>query len=284
LAERINLNAQFVKQNVCIWVGVIIMAIVLILPGVYSPGSPWVQAQEVLPQDENACLLCHENIFDNLAEYRHKPFLEKNCCQCHGFQFENIFHKISFQSLAPENIYYFRLKRFSSESQSIHVSQEYSFDPPIQGGTVINFPDSNGLSQLELVTDRWDPSSATLTWQTASPEYCLIEWDIHDSFAQAACAHSENPNYLKGIGITACYQSQCHPKDSLGVSHPVNILPSDSIKEKMVKAHLPTGQNGLLICLTCHVPHTGPEKNLGQKAVSEDLCVVCHPKGIYNPE
>ena len=284
MADRINLNAQFARYKGSLRLFLVTGALLTGFLAFYFIGSPWAQAQDVLPQDEKGCFSCHETIFDNLAEYTHKPFLDKNCCQCHRFQFENINHRITFQSLAPENSYYFRLKGFRPESQSIHVSQKYSFEPPLQGGALIHFSDSDGFNQLELVTDQWDPSSATLTWQTPSPEYCLIEWDIQDTFTQAVCVHSENPHYLKDIGITACYQSQCHPKSCLGVSHPVNILPSDSIKENMVKAHLPTGEKGLLLCITCHVPHTGNEKNLGQKAVSEDLCVVCHPKEIYNPE
>ncbi|MGA1874192.1 MAG: cytochrome c3 family protein [bacterium] len=248
--------------------------------------SAHIQAQ-ISSSPEDFCLMCHEETLAHLPRYIHKPFAEKKCPQCHQFQLkEGLHHRFTFPSLTPGNTWYFRLKGYTMDNSSFHISQVYSLIPPSQGGVAITFQDSNGFEQPELVTDRWNASQATLEWKTELPEYCLIEWDLEDSFPKAISAHTkpvpENFDPMAEIGITACYQ--CHPKSSLGISHPVHVLPSEKIRKKMKEANLPTGKDGLLLCVTCHLPHAGDEKYLGQKAVSEELCVACHSKEIYNPQ
>ncbi|MEW5800837.1 MAG: cytochrome c3 family protein [bacterium] len=154
----------------------------------------------------------------------------------------------------------------------------------------MSFPDSGGFSQIELTSNTQDPSSAIVTWKTETADYCMLEWsetqnswkEPKDPMAEAKTAHAENSILSAEIGINACYQ--CHLKETLGVSHPVNVVPSQKVREKMRTADLPTGKNGLLLCITCHFPHASSKSYLGRRAVSEELCLACHPKEIYNPK
>ncbi len=247
--------------------------------GIFLSTLPVTQAQDSSPD----CLSCHDDILSNSFKFVHKPFAEEKCHSCHRFQFLQIIrHRYTFYSLISENNYSFRLKGFEPGKIGSHISEVYAFLPPTQGGVDISFPPSKGFSQVELMTESWNASTAHLEWQTQIPEYCLIEWSTENLGQNASCFHAKSPYSLVDFGITACYE--CHPKNSLGISHPVNIVPSAKVKEKMEKSNLPTGKDGLLLCITCHLPHAGDYQHLGQKVVSEGLCIACHPKEIYNPE
>lgn len=78
------------------------------------------------------------------------------------------------------------------------------------------------------------------------------------------------------IGIDVCYK--CHPKENLGISHPVGIYPSSKIRVPEV---LPTGIEGRLLCITCHSAHGSDEEYIGRKPVSAQLCVACHGIDYY---
>lgn len=271
----LNQRPQFLSKAICKFLGFFLMISL-------GFSQQMAMAQEVsFPAD--GCLLCHEAIFDHLPEYVHRPFEEEKCLFCHKYQFmEMTNYKYAFHSLVPENTYYFRLRGCIPEQALIHVSQIYSFVPPSTGGEAIGFPNSSGYTHLELLADLWNPSTANLSWQIDTPEYCLIESASEETLSHAEPIHIENTEYLREIGITVCYR--CHPKSTLGVTHPVDIIPSVEIKERMKKSNLPTGYNGLLLCITCHLPHASREKYLGQRVVAEELCVACHPKEIYNPK
>ncbi|MGA1839422.1 MAG: cytochrome c3 family protein [bacterium] len=78
------------------------------------------------------------------------------------------------------------------------------------------------------------------------------------------------------IGIGVCYK--CHPKEKLGISHPVGIYPSGKIRVPDV---LPTGTEGRLLCITCHSAHGSDEEYIGRKPVSAQLCIACHGRDYY---
>ncbi len=286
--KEVSTVPKYQKKLILLMMVVLISAFFLIC----QPGNS--SAQGSVSQDHK-CLSCHHGILDHLPKYVHKPFAEEKCYHCHQFQFPaQRNHRFNFNNLAPENTYYFRIKEFTdeaadlteSENQALFVSDIYSFVPPTLGGVAINFSDSEDISRMELSTSGWNTSTAFLSWGTQREGYCIVEFDIIDSLTQAKAGHATNDRandaYLKEIGITACYQ--CHPKEDLGISHPVNIYPSEKVREKMGKADLPTGKNGLLLCITCHLPHASDKKYLGQRLVAEELCVACHPKEIYNQE
>lgn len=258
-----------------------------------------------LSSTDTACMSCHEGVFNKLPAHVHKPFDEKKCYQCHQsqFQFKAVQdHSFTFQELAFDRTFSFRLQGFelaeaSSRGNPSHISSVYSFSPKNIDirGAVMKFSGSDGFDQIEITPNVKDPASTILTWKTNAIEYGMLELseqstgnNSSDSMEQAKSFHAENSilsgraGYDEEIGIKACYQ--CHSKATLGMSHPVNVLPSKKVWEKMKASHLPTGKNGLLLCITCHFPHASSEGYLGRKAVSEELCLACHPKEIYNPK
>ena len=88
--------------------------------------------------------------------------------------------------------------------------------------------------------------------------------------------HENRLRTREEIGIKECYG--CHPKEKLGVSHPVGVYPTRKIR---IPKELPTGINKKLLCITCHSPHGSDEEYLGRKPVSAQLCITCHGKDYY---
>jgi len=288
---------NFVPLCLCPSVSVFILVVLGACLTVFI--SPNISRSQELSSPDTSCMSCHEGVFNSLPLHVHKPFDEKKCYQCHQsqFQFKAVQdHSFTFQELAFDRTFSFRLQGFdlteaSSRGNPSHISSVYSFSPKNIDirGAVMQFSGSDGFDQIELTPNFKDPASAILTWKTNTTEYGMLELSEQstgnnrgDSMEQAKPFHAENSILSEEIGIKACYQ--CHPKATLGVSHPVNVLPSQKVWEKMKTSHLPTGKNGLLLCITCHFPHASSEGYLGRKAVSEELCLACHPKEIYNPK
>ena len=84
-----------------------------------------------------------------------------------------------------------------------------------------------------------------------------------------------------GVGLLTPRQSsidaciKCHAQ---GVSHPVGIkVAGDRVR---LPSQLPTIEDGILTCVTCHNPHGGYSSYFSRMDFGKDLCVVCH---IDNP-
>jgi predicted CXXCH cytochrome family protein len=79
---------------------------------------------------------------------------------------------------------------------------------------------------------------------------------------------------------TVCLE--CHGKESIGRSHPVNVRPEEKYRNMKVPADLRLDDDGRIMCLTCHTAHgpyasyflrrSGPDRDF------EVLCVACHGK------
>jgi len=268
---------------------------ILVVSGACCAAIGFIRLTRVLSASAEAtssdseCVSCHEKVFDHLpSESVHRPFEEKKCFDCHQFQFPSrTEHSFTFPQLAFDHTFSFRLKGMGNPSL---VSAIYSFSPKEIdiNGAAVNFPGTEDFPLIEIIRDVHRPEVLSLRWRTSEPKRCMVEWGEQPSFGQSGAmdqvqsAHAERLPLGVEIGINACYQ--CHPKSKLGVSHPVNVLPSQKIKEKMKMAGLPTGKGGLLLCVTCHIPHASSQSFLGRRAVSEELCVACHSKEIYNPQ
>lgn len=74
------------------------------------------------------------------------------------------------------------------------------------------------------------------------------------------------------LAIELCYS--CHPQSSLGTSHPVRIYAHGG--DIIIPDELPTVENGMLTCVTCHNPHASAGKQLVREEVATKLCVACH--------
>lgn len=72
------------------------------------------------------------------------------------------------------------------------------------------------------------------------------------------------------LAIEACYQ--CHPKATLGTSHPVRLYGGRNVR---IPDELPT-VDGMMTCVTCHDPHGGNSRMLVRTLIKTKLCVTCH--------
>jgi rRNA maturation protein Nop10 len=50
---------------------------------------------------------------------------------------------------------------------------------------------------------------------------------------------------------------ECHRRESLGRTHPMNVRPADRYGKANVPADLRLADDGRMMCLTCHVAHGG---------------------------
>ncbi|MBP2679479.1 MAG: hypothetical protein H6Q82_2544 [Deltaproteobacteria bacterium] len=77
---------------------------------------------------------------------------------------------------------------------------------------------------------------------------------------------------------TVCLE--CHAKESLGRSHPLNVRPEEKYRKMKVPADLRLDDDGRIMCLTCHTAH-GPYvsyflRRSGPDRGFEVLCEACH--------
>ena len=79
---------------------------------------------------------------------------------------------------------------------------------------------------------------------------------------------------------TVCLE--CHAKESMGRSHPVNVRPEEKYREMKVPADLRLDDGGRIMCLTCHTAHGQYEsfflRRSGPDRGFEILCEACHGK------
>jgi predicted CXXCH cytochrome family protein len=75
---------------------------------------------------------------------------------------------------------------------------------------------------------------------------------------------------------------ECHAKQSMGHTHPVNVRPEDKYRKMKVPADLRLDDDGRITCLTCHTAH-GQYVSYFLRRSSPDrgfevLCEACHGK------
>ncbi len=74
------------------------------------------------------------------------------------------------------------------------------------------------------------------------------------------------------IRIDVCVS--CHPR---GTSHPVGVRSEG--KKIRTPDELPTIENGVITCVTCHMPHGGSRAYFNRYDRNRDICVLCHIGG-----
>jgi predicted CXXCH cytochrome family protein len=75
---------------------------------------------------------------------------------------------------------------------------------------------------------------------------------------------------------------ECHTKESMGRSHPVNVRPEEKYRKMKIPADLRLDDDGRITCLTCHTAH-GQYVSYFLRRSSPDrgfevLCEACHGK------
>lgn len=142
---------------------------------------------------------------------------------------------------------------------------------------------SGQISDLELY--REDPQTIVVSWQTTAPLLCDLELEhladaSTDSSAMplqatggdpASSDHHAGQRNPEELAIEACHD--CHLPASLGTSHPVRLY---STSQVIIPADLPTVNDGMMTCVTCHDPHGSTGKSLVRETVKTKLCVACH--------
>ena len=66
----------------------------------------------------------------------------------------------------------------------------------------------------------------------------------------------------------------CHSDTNLGTSHPVRLYARRG--NTIIPEELPTIEDGMMTCVTCHSPHGAPASQLVREIVKTKLCVTCH--------
>ncbi len=110
--------------------------------------------------------------------------------------------------------------------------------------------------------------------KTNKPSYCAVTF-------YAVEQKQEKPSYVHNFTIDryttidAC--NNCH---SFTVSHPVGMRPSgDHVR---IPEDLPTIEDGIITCVSCHDPHGSSRMYLARVDFKEDLCLKCHDDTIYD--
>jgi predicted CXXCH cytochrome family protein len=77
---------------------------------------------------------------------------------------------------------------------------------------------------------------------------------------------------------TVCFE--CHARESMRRTHPVNVRPDEKYRKMKVPADLRLDDGGRIMCLTCHTAHgqyvsyflrrSGPDRGF------DVLCEACH--------
>ncbi len=80
----------------------------------------------------------------------------------------------------------------------------------------------------------------------------------------------------KELTINLCVE--CHSR-SLGITHPVGV--QSRSENTSIPTNLPTIEDGMITCVTCHNPHGGKEKYFSRLPYKRDLCIECHTKGVF---
>jgi predicted CXXCH cytochrome family protein len=102
------------------------------------------------------------------------------------------------------------------------------------------------------------------------------------SIKKSANPDNEIPDDKHGSGLAparfscmeVCYE--CHEQNA---SHPVGVK-SEGIKT-IVPDDLPTIEDGVLTCITCHYAHGGDKPYFARLDFNKELCVKCHIMGRY---
>jgi predicted CXXCH cytochrome family protein len=120
---------------------------------------------------------------------------------------------------------------------------------------------------ISEVTDK----SAVITWETNRPSDSLVEYEVVQPASTGKAFVHPSLKTKEKTGVESCYG--CHPKEKLGLSHPVKVSLRLGMKKPM---DLPLGEREDVLCTTCHDPHGGNQKYLVRKDRKRELCISCH--------
>ncbi|MDX2478776.1 MAG: hypothetical protein QNK24_00405, partial [Desulfuromusa sp.] len=192
---------------------------------------------------------------------------------------------IDIPSLAMNTAYRFQIvtsPQAKNAGGEIHKSLWLGLQPNEMAdqSSAKQFELSSGLSTsigtfVKAATLSRNGNRIIIAWQTTQPLYGWIELQELEGLSLAELtpdttsfsALSENQNQHptlrdpEDLAINACYQ--CHPKSTLGTSHPVRLYGGKDVR---IPDDLPTVE-GMLTCVTCHNPHGSAGKMLVRETI-----------------
>lgn len=193
-------------------------------------------------------------------------------------------HKIVLNGLNNNAIYYYRVIStdfFGNKS----ISADYSFDTskslnqPLKT-SIKNIgikPIFKMIKILRLKTAKNDKKGIRVgvLYSSSNEVKSSVEYMKEKS---ADLSDIEVINHgkwgLKGwreTSLASC--KNCHIQGP--ASHPVGVSSSASVR---INENLPTGEGGVITCVTCHTPHGGKLKFLARVDFKRDMCIMCHLK------
>ena len=194
-------------------------------------------------------------------------------------------HRSTLYDLEEGVHYQFRIKS-SDYFGNTFISPTYTLTEKVPSSETkkkIVPPRSSPELSGKIELFRIEPSRIVMFWETNINTSTCAEWKKlqakntingrNNGSSKKLKIHGAGRNNDKAAGIDACYI--CHPLSELGASHPVGVYPKDDMK---IPEDLPTGEGGMLTCVTCHYPHGSSRPYLGRRIVQQELCKSCHGK------
>lgn len=181
-------------------------------------------------------------------------------------------HKVTLSALKHKKNYRFRV--ISTDMNGIVMrSEEYGLDT------------SNGFSTLKT-TGRGDFPLPNINFirvfrvqgkegfymNVAANKPSELTISIKEKPGEKTDKHGLGLVSEKYLKIDICYK--CHPHDS---SHPVGVKAEGPTLR--TPTDLPTIEDGIITCVTCHEPHGGKRLYYNRFDYRKDICIKCHLKG-----
>lgn len=205
------------------------------------------------------CLKCHNPLVSQ--KYVHGPIAVGTCAICHDFSSE------------------------PSKYQLVRESFELCLVCHIKKTTALKEKEfTHGPLGAGLCDICHEPHSSPNDAQLLQPggEICLVCHKsienlfstaafLHRPFEQRKCSQCHNPHFsdydflLRKKGDQLC--RSCHEKDLAAHRHPVGVVPRQKLP---FEARY--GEEGVLVCVTCHDPHAGGRERM----LPKEGCPACH--------
>ncbi|GEM_PF-2056768 len=179
-------------------------------------------------------------------------------------------HKIELNRLRHKSIYSFRAKSEGLLGKSL-TSKETTVDTSRE----IKSPDTTESSQPvvnKLKAFRIRGQDGLFLWVEADrPAYCNVRIE---EIKEKTSKPMHKIRIDKYTTIDVC--KGCH---SFSVSHPVGMRAEG--EHVRTPTDLPTIDNGIITCTSCHDPHGSKNPFLARIDFKADLCLKCHDNTIY---
>jgi len=110
--------------------------------------------------------------------------------------------------------------------------------------------------------------------KTNIPSRCRLVITSKESIPVVTGKHEAGLTSPRFASIVVC--KRCHPQHT---SHPVGIR-SEGAHVRM-PVDLPTIEDGVISCTTCHYPHGGDREFFARSPFDATLCLKCHDESLY---